>query len=146
MKGQVQENPTPQKTSHFHSGMVALRSIDERAAGWCRAYSASAIYRCGGSVGVAPTSHLTLGGKAAQAPEAGRILAGEAGNVKPENSKKTARDKGSLKKPQGVITPFAVVLVPRASRDLILGHIRLSTAITATGNKIEHRLRLMIHQ
>jgi len=39
------------------SQMVARRSI-EMSSGWYRAYGNHSIYRCGGSAGVTPVSHL----------------------------------------------------------------------------------------
>jgi hypothetical protein len=41
MKGQVRQAARTKDMSQFHSGMAALRSIDEHASGWCRAYGAT---------------------------------------------------------------------------------------------------------
>jgi hypothetical protein len=67
MKGQ--RAGARQGMSDNHSGMVALRSIDEHAVGWFRTCSAGgenkpgAIYRCGGSVGVTPNFPFTPAGE-----------------------------------------------------------------------------------
>jgi hypothetical protein len=90
MKGQVRQTAQLFEVeiigmSQIQPGMAALRSIDERASGWCRAYSAAYKKR----------DYLPLRGQrwfctnfplnpdeSIQAPEAGRTLEGDKVNVK----------------------------------------------------------------
>lgn len=73
-------------TSDSHSGMVALRSIDEHAAGWYRACGAGAPYTVAGAALVLhQTSHLIPAGYTSRAPEAGRILKRWGGKVNAVN-------------------------------------------------------------
>lgn len=84
MKEQARDQPRRQDN---HSGMVALRSIDEQAAGWYRAYGAACRNKpgpftvAGAALVFHQTSHLIPASFVNREPEAGRILKRWGGKV-----------------------------------------------------------------